>query len=74
MPKDDKLFNFMHRLQGWYQAELRRQGMKDLPTAMAAANDLVDYKAAKTDNVDATPKPQSKGFKKVKNKNGDEGK
>lgn len=41
---------------------------------MAAANDLVDYKAAKADNVDATPKPQSKGFKKVKNKNGDEGK
>ncbi|RWR78879.1 hypothetical protein CKAN_00743200 [Cinnamomum micranthum f. kanehirae] len=29
MSEDDKLFNFMSGLQGWAQAELRRQGVKD---------------------------------------------
>ena len=37
MSNDDKLFNFMSGLQGWAQTELRRQGVRDLPTAMAAA-------------------------------------
>ena len=42
----DKLFNFLSGLQPWAQAELRRQGIKDLPTAMAAADGLVDYRVA----------------------------
>ena len=40
----DKLFNFMSGLQGWAQIELRRQGVQDLLSAMAAADCLVDYK------------------------------
>ena len=44
MSEEDKLFNFMSGLQGWAQTELRRQGVRDLPTAMAAVDCLVDYK------------------------------
>ncbi|RVW81216.1 RNA-directed DNA polymerase-like [Vitis vinifera] len=34
MSDEDKLFNFMSRLQGWAQTELRRQEIRDLPVAM----------------------------------------
>ncbi|CAA0819377.1 Unknown protein, partial [Striga hermonthica] len=44
MSERDKLFNFMAGLQGWAQAELQRQRVSDLPTAMAAAERLVDFK------------------------------
>ena len=44
MSEEDKLFNFMSGLQGWAQTELRRQGVRDLPAAMAAVDCLVDYK------------------------------
>ena len=44
MLEEDKLFNFMFGLQGWAQTKLRRQGVRDLPTAMVAADCLVDYK------------------------------
>ncbi|KAG8372953.1 hypothetical protein BUALT_Bualt12G0120700 [Buddleja alternifolia] len=43
MSEEDKLFNFMAGLQGWAQAELRRQGVKDLPSAFATADSLVDF-------------------------------
>jgi len=43
MSEEDKLFNFMVGLQPWAQAELRRQGVKDVQTAIAAADRLVDY-------------------------------
>ncbi|KAI9182156.1 hypothetical protein LWI28_022627 [Acer negundo] len=43
MSEEDKLFNFMLGLQKWAQAELRRQGVKDIPTAMAAIEGLVDF-------------------------------
>ncbi|KAG8371592.1 hypothetical protein BUALT_Bualt13G0104000 [Buddleja alternifolia] len=43
MSEEDKLFSFMAGLQGWAQAELRRQGVKDLPSAFAAADGLVDF-------------------------------
>ncbi|XP_031131542.1 uncharacterized protein LOC116032935 [Ipomoea triloba] len=43
MSEDDKLFNFMSGLQPWAQAELRRQAVRDLPTAMAVADGLADY-------------------------------
>lgn len=42
MSEEDKLFNFMSGLQGWAQTELRRQGVQDLPTAMVAADCLID--------------------------------
>jgi hypothetical protein len=44
MSEDDKLFNFMSGLQSWAQTELRRQGVKDVQGAMAAADSLVDFK------------------------------
>lgn len=44
MSEEDKLFNFMSGLQPWAQAELRRQGIKVVQTAMAAADNLVNFK------------------------------
>ncbi|RWR91972.1 hypothetical protein CKAN_02116000 [Cinnamomum micranthum f. kanehirae] len=75
MLEDDKLFNFMSGLQGWAQAELWRQGVKDLPSAIAAAEALVDFKSAKAKNNDAgKPKNNNKGgSKKGKKKSGDTG-
>ncbi|KAL5775969.1 hypothetical protein ACOSP7_013526 [Xanthoceras sorbifolium] len=66
MSEEDKLFNFMSGLQTWAQAELRRQGVKDIPTAMAAAEGLVDFRiSSSTPNVD---KKKSVDDKKGKNK------
>ncbi|KAJ8633412.1 hypothetical protein MRB53_026748 [Persea americana] len=61
--------------KGWAQAELRRQGVKDLPSAMAAAEALVDFKAAKAENSDAGKLKNNKGGsqKGKKKKNGDGG-
>ncbi|KAL6312753.1 hypothetical protein AAG906_020640 [Vitis piasezkii] len=64
MSKNDKFFNFMFGLQGWAQTELRRQGVHDLPTAMAVANCLMDYKMG--DTISTMQKPKSKGGKKAK--------
>ena len=55
MSKVDKLFNFMSELQGWTQTELRRQGVQDLPSVMAAVDCLSDYK------VTSSPTPTQKG-------------
>ena len=44
MSKENKLFNFMFGLQGCTQMELKRQGVQDLPAAMAVTNFLVNYK------------------------------
>ena len=63
MSDDAKLFNFMFGLQGWAQTELRRQGVRDLPTAMATADYLVDYKLG---NTVPTQKAKSDGNKKAK--------
>ncbi|WKA05087.1 hypothetical protein VitviT2T_023072 [Vitis vinifera] len=65
MSEKDKLFNFMSGLQGWAQTELRRQGVRDLPTVMAAADYLVDYKMGGA--VSTTQRPRSEGGKKAKN-------
>ncbi|KAL6319624.1 hypothetical protein AAG906_020701 [Vitis piasezkii] len=64
MSEEDKLFNFMSGLQGWAQTELRRQGVRDLPAAMAAADCLVDYKMGGA--ISTTQKPRSEGGKKAK--------
>ena len=55
MSEVDKLFNFMSGLQGWAQTELRRQGVQDLPSAMATTNCLSDYR------VTSSPTPTQKG-------------
>jgi hypothetical protein len=44
MSEADKLYNFMIGLQMWAQLELRRKGVRDLPTATAAADTLVDFR------------------------------
>ena len=44
MSNEDKLFNFISGLQGWAQTKLRRQGVRDLPAALASADYLVDFK------------------------------
>ncbi|KAL0387175.1 UNVERIFIED_CONTAM: hypothetical protein Sradi_2599300 [Sesamum radiatum] len=38
--------NFMAGLKPWAQTELRRQGVKDLPSAIAAPDRLDDFKVA----------------------------
>lgn len=50
MSEEDKLYNFMSGLQSWAQAELRRQGVKDLQAAFAAADRLVDYSVMEDPN------------------------
>ncbi|XP_034674441.1 uncharacterized protein LOC117905666 [Vitis riparia] len=64
MSEEDKLFNFMSGLQGWAQTELRRQEVRDLPAAMAAANCLVDYKMGGA--ISTTQRSKSNGGKKAK--------
>lgn len=48
MSDDKKMFNCMKGLQNWAQTKLWKQGVKDLPTAMVAADALVDYKSHTT--------------------------
>ncbi|XP_047335399.1 uncharacterized protein LOC124938921 [Impatiens glandulifera] len=44
MSEQDKLFNFLTGLQPWAQTELRRLDVNDLPSAIAGADRLADYK------------------------------
>ncbi|XP_012838926.1 PREDICTED: uncharacterized protein LOC105959382 [Erythranthe guttata] len=62
MSDKDKLFNFMAGLQPWAQTELRRQGVNELPSAISAADRLVDYKVMGADDSD------KEGSKKDKSK------
>ena len=64
MSEEDKLFNFVFGLQAWAQTELRRQGVKDFPAAMAAADFLVDYKLLGT--TVSRQKPKMDGSRKQK--------
>ena len=64
MSEEDKLFNFMSRLQGWAQMELMRQRIRDLLTAMVAADYLVDYKMGGA--ISTMQRPKSEGGKKAK--------
>ena len=61
MFEEDKLFNFMSGLQLWAQMELKRQAVRDLPTAMFAANALVDYKFNKPSGDEEKQKSKDKG-------------
>ena len=64
MSKEDKLFNSMSGMQWWAQTELRRQRVCDLPTAMDAADCLVDYKMGGA--ISTMQRPNSEGGKKAK--------
>ena len=66
MSEEDKLFNFMFGLQGWAQTELRKQEVRDLPTAMVATDCLVDYKMGGA--ISTMQRPKSEGGKKAKAK------
>ena len=46
MSAEDKLHNFISRMQGWAQNELWRENVKDLPGAIAAIDSLVDFRTA----------------------------
>lgn len=65
MLEEDKLFNFMFGLQPWAQAELRRQGIKDVQVAMAAADSLVDFKYASSSSTNPKKAPDSKKGKVI---------
>jgi len=64
MLEEDKLFNFMSGLQPWAQAELRRQNVKDLPSAIAAADSLVDFKTVTQDGSAVVPSKFKTGDKR----------
>ncbi|KAL0423697.1 UNVERIFIED_CONTAM: hypothetical protein Sradi_0904500 [Sesamum radiatum] len=69
MSEEDKLFNFLSGLQTWAQTELRRQGVKDLPSAISAADRLVDFRV--TNNSDPERKEGFwKGEGEVRTKKG----
>ena len=57
MSEEDKLFNFVSGLQGWAQTEHRRQGVRDLTAAMAAADCLVYLKMVGAINNKQKNKP-----------------
>ncbi|KAL0302201.1 UNVERIFIED_CONTAM: hypothetical protein Sangu_3113900 [Sesamum angustifolium] len=60
MSKEDKVFNFLSGLQTWAQTELRRQGVKDLPSAIAAPDRLVDFRVANSCDLEKKKKDSGK--------------
>ena len=74
MSEADKLFNFMSGLQPWAQSELRRQSVKDLPGALAAAEGLVDFRpSSSSSDSDGGRKKSSVDGKKWKDGSSKEG-
>ena len=65
---EDKLFNFVSGLKPWAQAELRRQNVKDLTTAIAAADGLVDYKVGNSSSYAVKGKGVARKSKGQKDK------
>ena len=55
------LFEFMDNLQGWAEQELRRRGVRDLATAMAVAESLMDYKESKSSDDEGSRISHSSG-------------
>ena len=52
-------------MQGWAQNELRRQNVKDLPGAIAAADSLVDFQTTRSlTDVPSTSKTKKKNENK----------
>ncbi|KAG6478499.1 hypothetical protein ZIOFF_061942 [Zingiber officinale] len=68
MSEEDKLYNFLYGLQPWAQVELRRQNVRDLPSAIAAADALVDLRMSK-ENLNVSSSSKSNFF--CKDKKGD---
>ncbi|KAK4385672.1 hypothetical protein Sango_2691200 [Sesamum angolense] len=68
MSEEDKLFNFLSGLQIWAQTELRCQVVKDLPSAIAAIDRLVDFRV--TSSSDPEKKKKDSGKEKGKSGKG----
>jgi len=68
MSEEDRLYHFMKGLQGWAQADLRRQGVKTLAEAISAAEKLHDFRTDRRDeargNEDGSKKQQHGKFKR----------
>ncbi|KAK4381133.1 hypothetical protein Sango_2996800 [Sesamum angolense] len=60
MSEEDKLFNFLSGLQTWAQTELRRQGVKDLPSVITVADRLVDFRVANSSDLEKKMKDSGK--------------
>ncbi|XP_009779304.2 uncharacterized protein [Nicotiana sylvestris] len=67
MSEEDKLHNFLYGLQSWAQMELRRQNVKDLPSAIATADALGDFRLGQ-DGSDFSTTLKSKNGNKDKGK------
>ena len=61
MNEKELLFNFMDNLYGWAEQELRRRGVRDLATAMAVAESLMDYKESKSSDDEGSRVSHSLG-------------
>lgn len=48
MSDEDKLFNFILRLQPWPQSKLWKQAVRDLSMAIIAIDSLVDFRFMNT--------------------------
>lgn len=66
MFEDDKLHNFLFGLQKWAHNELRRENIKDLPSAIAAAYALADFLLGWDDAENSFVSSKSKWKYKVK--------
>ena len=65
MSDEDKLHNIISGMQDWAQNELRWQNFKDLPSAIAAADSLVDFQTTRPlIDVPSTSKTKKKNKKK----------
>ncbi|XP_047261297.1 uncharacterized protein LOC124894815 [Capsicum annuum] len=65
MSDEDKLHNFISGMQAWVQNELRRQNVKDLLSAIAAADSLMDFRSTRSDSdIPSSLKSKKKTEKK----------
>ena len=60
MSEEDKLHNFLYGLQKWAHNELRRQNIKDLSSAIAAADTLTNFHLGQDDAENSTVYSKSK--------------
>ena len=61
MNEKNLLFELMDNLQGWAEQELRGRGVRDLATAMAVAESLMDYKECMSSNDEGSRVSHSSG-------------
>ena len=61
MSDEDALFYFMDGLQPWVKTELRRRGVQDLASAIAAVESLIDYSSKDSNKPKAKKSGPTKG-------------